>query len=219
MRFILAIMIGGGFLSFTGYQEYTVSSNTKSTPSMVKVEDLEKGLKLKNNYVQLEEHIALIGGCVYSAKLAKGEHNIKDSSTVEYAYYPLISYEHPFLKEQNRLIEKYGEYKLIPQKERPKLKDIKVLVKSTEYSTVGSIPAEVDHKNKFKGLVINSIDSVKDDEANLLRQSFPGLNVSKVIIIEQNREPSSMAISLLMMAGGVLIIVGGGVYGLKSFKS
>ncbi|MCM8539022.1 MAG: hypothetical protein NE328_02025 [Lentisphaeraceae bacterium] len=219
MRFILAIIIGGGFLSFTGYQEYLVSSNAKSTPSKVKVEDLEKGVKLKNNYVQLEEHIALIGGCVYSAKLRKGQSTIQKNSTVEYCYYPLISYEHPYLKEQDRLIEKYGKYEMIPKNELPKLRDIKVLVKSTKYSTVSSIPEEVDHKNKFRGLVINSIDSVKSEEAALLSQSFPGINVNKVIIIEQDRKPSSMMISLLMMAGGALIIVGGGAYGLKSFRA
>ncbi|MCM8528868.1 MAG: hypothetical protein NE327_20260 [Lentisphaeraceae bacterium] len=219
MRFILAIIIGGGFLSYTGYQEYVVSSNTKSTPSKVKVEDLEKGVKLKNNYVQLEEHIALIGGCVYSCKLKKGEHAIKNSSTVEYCYYPLISYEHPYLKEQDRLIEKYGKYELIPAKELPKLKDIKVLVKSTKYSTVGSIPKEVDHKSNFRGLVVNSIDSVKPDEASLLRESFPGMNVSKVIIIEQDRKPSSVLVSMLMMAGGVIIVLGGGAYGLKSLRA
>ena len=208
MRFILFVIFGGGFLTFSGYQEYVVSSNTKSTPSKIKVEDLEKGKKLDNNFVELEEHIALIGGCVYSARLNKGEHSVKDSSKLEYIYYPVISYENPFLDKQDKLVEKFGSYDAIPPNQLPKFSDVKVMIKSTKYATVGSIPMEVDHKDNFKGLVINSIDSIKNEEAALLRQSFPGLNVSKVIIIEQDRKPSSMMLSLLMMAGGVLVIVG-----------
>lgn len=219
MRLILFAIIGGGFLTFNGYQEFVVSSNTKSTPSKVKVEDIEKGKKIDNNYVQLEKHIALIGGCVYSARLKKGEYAIQNSSKLEYVYYPVISYNNPFLLKQEELINKFGSYEAIPQKLLPKFSDIKVMIKSNIYDTVGSIPAEVDHKDSFKGLVINSIDSIKSDEAALLRQSFPGLNVSKVIIIEQNRKPSSTMMSMLMMAGGVLIIVGGGAWGLKSLKS
>ena len=219
MRLILAFIIGGGFLTFTGFQEYKVSSNAKSTPSLVKVEDLEKGVELKNNHVRLNEHAALIGGCVYSARLAKGEYDVKDSSSVEYIYYPVISYEHPYFTGQDKLIEKYGSYEAIPENKMPKLNNIKVMVKSTNYGTVGSIPAEVDHKDKFTGLIVSSINSIDDEEASLLKQSFPGLNVSNLIIIEQGRKPSSMLISMLMMAGGVIIIVGGGAWGLKSLKS
>ena len=219
MRLLLAFIIGGGFLTFSGFQEYKVSSNAKSTPTKVTVEDLEKGVKLKNNHVQLNEHAALIGGCVYSARLEKGEYAVQDSSKVEYVYYPIISYSHPYFVEQDKLIEKFGSYEAIPKNQLPKLKNIKVMVKSKKYDTVGSIPEEVDHKDNFKGLVINSISSIKGEEADLLKQSFPDLNVSKVIIIEQDRKPSSMMLSMLMMAGGVLIIAGGGAWSIKSLRS
>ena len=217
MRLILAIIIGGGFLSYKGFEEWKVSSNAKSTPSKVKTADLEKGVELKNNYIQLDEHYSWIANCVYYANVDDYSSKPTANSKLEYVYYPILSNENSFLLKQALLSKKYGSFDKIPSSKLPYDK-IKILVKSTKYDTVGSIPLDEDHGDNFKGLVVNSINSLEDDEVALLNQCLPGADLSNVVIIEEGRKPSSSFLSLLMMGGGVLIILGGGAFGLKSLS-
>ena len=206
MRLILFIILGGGFLSVNGYQEYIVSSKTKNTPSATKLVDIEKGNKITNNYLILDEHWAFYSSCVYYYKTSKYDKEVKDSSTVEYAYYPALSIEHPYIIQLGKLEEKYGDLSKVPEGQFPKLENIDVLIKTEKFKTVGDIPAYIDTKKNMTGLVINSINSLNDDEKRLIQESFPKVNFNKVVIIEEGREPSSTTSSFAMMGGGVFII-------------
>ena len=215
MRFLLLIIFAGGFLSFKGYEEYKVSANASSTPTLTKVADIENGKKLTNNYVKLDEHRALIGFCVYSASLKKHETKVRDSSTIEYIYYPVLSTEHPFSKKMAALISKYKSINNIPGNMFPELSDVSVLVKSERYKTYGSIPESIGVKKSLKGLVVNSINSLDSEEKSLIRSQFKGADFNKLVIIEENRTPSSTITAFGMMGGGIAIIICTFLFGFK----
>ena len=60
-----------------------------------------------------------------------------------------------------------------------------------------------------KGLLINRIKSLDEEESRLLRESFPQLDISKVLILEQNRKPSSVIFSFGAMGLGVFVVLTG----------
>jgi hypothetical protein len=58
-------------------------------------------------------------------------------------------------------------------------------------------------------LVINKIDDFSSEELRLLRSSFPSTNFNTVLILEEDRKPSSIVTALTEVAGGVgLILLG-----------
>jgi len=61
--------------------------------------------------------------------------------------------------------------------------------------------------HRCNGVIINSIDSLRSDQKRLLRNEFPGVNLSGVAILEYNRMPQSAA-------KGVSFVTGGGLAGL-----
>ena len=190
-RIKLAMIIGGGFLAFMGYEQFKVSSGTTVEPVSVSLADLEAGKIPDNTHLNIGEHIALHGAAVYEYEQA--EHQSGDpgpNAKVNHCYYPIFSTEHPLFAAEE---ETAGD------------DDFAVLVKTQVFKTVGSIPDDFATVGSVKGLVINSIASLDAEETNLVKQSFPGVNLDKVLILEQNREPASIAKSGGMMGGGVLL--------------
>ncbi|MGJ8653936.1 MAG: hypothetical protein ACSHX8_11730 [Opitutaceae bacterium] len=57
--------------------------------------------------------------------------------------------------------------------------------------------------------MINRIESLDSEEAGLLRESFPHINLDEVWIVEEGRLPSSQGKSVGMMAGGGLLMLAG----------
>ena len=206
MRLILFIILGGGFLSLNGYLQYLASNKINKTPSATKLIDIEKGNKITNNYLILGEHWAFYSSCVYYDSTSKYDRNVKGRTKVDYAYYPALSIEHPYMITLEKLEEQYGDLSKVPGRKFPKLENIHVLIKTEKFKTVGEIPAYIDSKKNMKGLIINSISSLNDDERKLIKESFPKVNFNKLVIIEEGREPCSITNSFTMMGGGVLII-------------
>ena len=60
MRFVLALVVGGGVLIFLGGREWWVSSGADSKPVEVDLAKLEAGEALPNNYIKIGEHWALL---------------------------------------------------------------------------------------------------------------------------------------------------------------
>ena len=59
----------------------------------------------------------------------------------------------------------------------------------------------------MQGLVVNRISSLDSEEKQLVNQSFPRLDLNKVLILEQDRHPASLAKSLGMIAGGMVMVL------------
>ncbi len=207
-RVMLGIMVLGGILFYFGYQEYAVGSAAGSEPEKVDLAKLEQGGELDTTHVQFGDHMRLYFGIVYEFENATGT-NPSSTDAVTKAYYPVISSEHVFARRMRSLLEKYGKIDDIPEDELPGIDKFKVLIKTSEYDTVGEVdrlPAIRDGRS-IEGLVVNSINSLDSEEEDLIRQSFPGVDLDRIIILEKDRKPMAVVFSMGMMAGGVAMIV------------
>ena len=91
--------------------------------------------------------------------------------------------------------------------DRPVVKDFAVLLKSEAYDTVKDIPDGRECYKSVSGLVINRIESLGDDEKRLIRGKFPEIDFDKILIVERGRKPSSVALSIGIIAGGALLVL------------
>lgn len=203
---MLALLIGGCVLAFFGVQEYRVSMGTSAEPEMLNLHELETGSEISNNHVKVGAHVAVFGACVYEYEESSFG-GMDDNSKVTHLYYPIISDEHEFFAAIDRLAEKYGDPFNAPDSEWPDIDDFAVLVKTKRFPTIGSIPDGLQDEGEVQGLVVNRISSLDAEEKGLVQQSFPRLDLNKVLILEQDRHPASLAKSLGMIAGGALMVL------------
>jgi hypothetical protein len=207
-RLKLILIIIGATLIFKGYEEFKVSQKTSDVASEVELADLEKSGALENNYVTIGEHWAVFPACIYEYKTSKYDSKEPNNSTkVTSTYYPIISNAHPYIVTTDALALQYGGYDKIPDEKRPDFKQFAILVKTNKYKTIGAIPEDWLEQNQVTGLVVNEVDPLESDEMNLLRENFPRLNFDKVLILEQDRVPSSNVASFGIMSGGGLVCV------------
>lgn len=78
-------------------------------------------------------------------------------------------------------------------------------MKSKRYSNTSELPEGFDEAESVQGLVINKISNLKDEELDLLRQSFPSLNPEKILVLEEGRKPAGAAKKFGMIGGGGLL--------------
>jgi hypothetical protein len=90
---------------------------------------------------------------------------------------------------------------------------VAVLVKTRRFKSVAELPKQPGVETVVQGLAINQIHSLSDQEANLVRQVVPGIDLEKVVILEEGRRPKSQLQSLSIAAGGALFLL----LGLGSF--
>ena len=205
------IPIGIGiFLGFLGYEEYSVSHQATIPATKVELSEIEASTELSNNFIQIGKHWSIYPATIYEYQMEKYETGDPDeNTTVNYAYYPVVSEKHPYLIKIDALFERYGDEASIPENEWPEFRQFSVLVKTKRYKKIGSIPEDWEESESLEGLVINRIKSLNSEEEALLRQSFPQINLNEVLILEEGRLPSSKGKSIgLMSGGGLLILVG-----------
>jgi hypothetical protein len=195
-RFTLALIIGGGFLVYFGFQEYKVSAGTSTDAVQTPLEALEQGNTPPNKYVKFGPHHRLYLDLVYEVSVPKGRSEPIASDTVNYIYYPIISKNHPF-------IQKLAQ--LPPDAQVPPIESFSVLVKSKKFGTYGSLPQDDKEEAEITGLIINEIEGVSSEDQALIRSRYPNIDFSKVYILEEGRTPSSGFKSFGMMAGGVVL--------------
>lgn len=173
------------YMSLLGFKEFLASRNTDSEPSSMIVSKLERNPKLSNNFITLKDYY-----CIYEKKVFKDDRE-KDLKGAKHLYYPAIS---------SKTARKYGSGTGIMNN----MKDCKVLIKTSKYHK-RTPPKGIKEGKNMDGLVISS-SSLKNSEKVKLRKLFPKINFNKVIIVEEDREPSSLLKTFSMMIGGVFLI-------------
>jgi len=205
-RIKLAGIALGAFLAFWGFNENKLNSNMTSEPEKVTMAELEKGGYSGSNYVEISDFYNLNFQLVYSAKVGKYDKDVKEDSTVEYCYIPIISKENPFVEKVDSYlaqVEAGGEAaQNIPE---PSLDSYSVLVKTDRYKKVGDLPYGFDEGAALQGVFINKITSLADDEKDLLLEGASGIDLENILILEEGRTPSSATKAYGAMAGGVVI--------------
>jgi len=215
LRLWIAIFVGGAVLIYYGVREARLASGASKDPVSVELSALEKGGALTDTHIVVGKHLRLFPAAIFSYQ---GTGEPQPHHSVDYTYYPVISPEHPFLVELARLEQKFGDLDKLPDDQWPELKSFRMLVKTTAFSTVGMIPGDIVPGERVQGLVINSVDSLDSEERGLLLQSFPGMNLDNVIIVEMGRKPSSAAGAGALVLLGVLLCASGVVIPLTIHK-
>lgn len=206
MRFLLALIIGGGFVSYMGWQEYQLLDGVSDTPEVLDLAELETRSTLDNPYINLKEHWRVYPGSVFSYEVPKNASS--DEALPEYkvteTYYPVISMTHPFFLKLAALQMQYGDLDAVPDEEYPDVGNFKVLVKTDAFKQVRDVPDDWMESEGVEGMVINAISSLSQEEEALIRESFPSVDMSSVLILEEGRKPKALSTVLGMMIGGAL---------------
>jgi hypothetical protein len=209
MRFRLLLIIGGIMLTYSGWQEMTLSRHAKDEPVEISTVDLESGKIPENCHVVVKDAVALYPSSVYHYKKSKYSTKAPDESTrITDALYPVISKKHPFF--QALMTGKTSDKQL-----EEALSSFGVIVKTTSFGTVGGIPQQMKDGVQLQGLILNHIEKLDSKDEQLLRNSFPKLDPTKVVILEEARKPKGMLISIGMMVGGVILAILALVVGTK----
>lgn len=220
-RVFLALAAIGGVLGYMGYEEYTVSQGASAEPTYVELAELEGGAVPDNSHLVIGPHWRIYGGSIYEYEQDVWETGEPDdSATVNYTYYPIISYEHPYILKLISLEEEYGDLEQVPDSVWPNdIGDIAVLIKTRKFRTIGAIPDDWLDAEEIQGLVINQIESLGAEERSLIRESFPSARLDKVLLLEEGRKPSSSGSAFAQLGGGAVLMILGGTGLLRRLQS
>lgn len=209
-RLKLALLVGGGVLAYLGYQEYTLSQGASTEPEPVELAALEQGEEPPSAYIRLGGHWLVSEGAVYEYETSRfGSDEVTDSTEINYAYFPVVSTEHPYVVATDALAAQYGGFENIPDEEWPPFGDFRMVVKTTEYATFGRLPTEWLETPSVDGMIINKIGGLDAEERQLLQQSFPAANLDRLLVLDKGRTPQDPMIAMAMMGGGGILALGG----------
>ncbi len=206
-------MILGGVGVVTSTQEMWLSMGSTSEPVPTNVADLESGQKLGSYHVALDKHLALYpaAGVEYYTNKKKPEEPT-ETTKITSVFYPVISANHPdadtIVKALN---SEDGDTSALNSQ-------VRVIIHSSKFATVADVPGEVMEETGVRGTIESSVRSLSDDEVKILRESFPGLDTAKVVILEEGKKPASMLKLALLAAASGLAAAFGAFMGFQTIK-
>ena len=206
-RVMIVLVVGGIALAVFGWMEYQVSKDATSDPQRMDVAEFEKAGAIRNNHVELGPHIRFYGAAVYEAQVPTAGSEPTDSSKCNYAYIPVMDPNHPVWKRVEELQAKEEAGEDVPDDAWPDITDFRILIKCKRFKTVGDIPDTVEGHGPMRGLVVSRVTSLDSDERRLLKESWPDVDFSKIVIIEEDRSPLPVTLTMAMMGGGGLLVL------------
>ncbi|MGE0487628.1 MAG: hypothetical protein AB7S38_00285 [Vulcanimicrobiota bacterium] len=199
LRLVLIIFVGAGMLIFHGVSEYKLSKGVSTTPEVISLEELEKGVPA-NPYRTIDEHVPMGAGSIYYGEL--------ESDSIDYAYYPIFT-DAEVAEAVETLAPKHGgDADQITFAEAFTVLTPHVIVKTKRWRTKTALGKAIDEDKfptKVTGMVVNEIDSLKGDERKLLKENFAKLDVDNCVLFEEGRQPSSGGYAFGVMAAGSLL--------------
>jgi hypothetical protein len=210
-RVKLLLVFGGGFLAFFSFQEYRLGREASLEPVPASLASLESGEALPNVHVALGEHLCLYGASVYQYQTRSGSDTPGVSTKIDYAYFPIISPEHPWMDQVRSVVLLHGgQVEAVPNNAWPEIEQFTVLVKSKKrFKTVGDIPDLVEVEDGVTGLVVNRIRKLGGKERELVQQAFPKADLDKVLILEEGRTPKTATATLGLAGVGIAVALAG----------
>lgn len=193
IRIAIALLIGGGLLTFFGYNEHKLASSADSEPQNITAADLIANGYGDNAHVNIKDFEMITWETIVLTP--------EDSpNKFEKVWAPVIAFDDPYIQELQALPE---DAQTVP----PYKGQVALILYSTDIPGSGQLES-VAMGDTVQGLVINEIDKLGGDELKELKKSL-SIDPDKVIIVEHNRKPKSTGITMLMMVGGVLLILAG----------
>ncbi len=212
-----ALLFGlGAALLFVGFDEFEVGQGATQEPQPVELAEIEAGRVPDNTHLQIDAHW-IMGHELVFQYTDDGE--VTDATKIDHSYYPALSPQHPFFLKVAELAEAHGGLEQIPDEVFPEVERFSLLVKTERYESVGELPdAAWDVAEPVSGLLVNRIRKLGKDERELLAQSFPGLDLGRVLILEEGRKPASAGWAFGLMGGGAALVLTGCVWVLGGMR-
>ncbi len=202
----------GCVVAFVGYQEFGLLRLSTEEPVPTELALLEGGAPPPNLHLEIGHHWKVWDELIYSYSLKGGQSEAPDTR-VDYAYYPILSDEHSYFDQVDALGDRYGTGGTLLEQDIPAVGTFAVLVRTRAFKRLGEIPSgSWEDAENLRGLVVNRVRTLGHDEQPLLLRSFPSIDLTKIIILEEGRRPSSRAYALGMLGcGGALSLLGVGL--------
>ena len=174
----------------------------------VELSEIGVASEIDNPYIKIGKHVTVNYEAV--SQYEEDRNGQSDSnSKVDFTYIPLITVDHELCVALKKFESGAPG---MTEDDIPALESYSVLVLSKRFKTLGDVEAvgeSLSEHDSVEGMVTNKIKSLTSEEKVHLGESFPGLDLDKLIILEEGRTPTSAAGSLGLMAGGGLLILGG----------
>lgn len=190
-RFVFLLVAAGLVLCYLGYQEQQLANKCDVVPQSLSVKDLIANGPGGNCNVSVTDYAALSTIEIITQKR-------RGPDTSEF-YTPLIP---------------ITEAALIANQDESTI-PYQLIVKTDDANSL-DIFAEV---TSLQGLIVNDVESLGGQEANLIRQHLPGSNPKSCYILDLNRQPASTAYTYSMLGGGALLSLLGLLLGVGSLTS
>lgn len=206
---LAAVGIGAGVY---GFNEMRLGGRSKPEPTALTLAQLiqteEKGLD--NLHVVVNQFVPDLLSSVSEVSVRKGE-QVNDKTVGnrpwKAVYVPLAPIEP---------VQPFAGGFAPPGMPGPRVAGpIRVILMSRKARNMGEL-AGLFSGGKVQGMIINSIASLDSKATNLLKESYPGTDFSKVMILEAGRTPSTASFSIAAFAGGVVLVVLAGLLGLTA---
>ena len=193
IRFAIALMVGGGFLAFFGYNENKLASAADTEPQTISAADLMANGYGDNAHVIVTDFQLI----TWETIVLTPEDN---ENKFEKVWAPVITADDPYMEELRALPDTAVA--------APPYRDqIKLILYAKDISNSAELESAA-MKDTVQGLVINEIDQLGGDELKELQKSL-SIDPDKVLVLEHKRTPKSGGLTMLMLVGGVLLILAG----------
>jgi len=193
IRIAIALVVGGAFLTFFGYNENKLASAADTDPQTMTAAELIANGPGDNAHILLEDFQVI----AWETIVLTPEDN---ENKYEKVWAPVITIDDPYIEE----IQALPDTALTTP---PYREEIGLILYSKDIAS-GAELERVAMNETVQGLVINEIDTLSGDELKELQKSLK-IDPDKVIILEHNRNPKSGGLTMLMMVGGILLILSG----------
>jgi len=207
-------MFIGLALMANGWDGLRLSWTAGDEPERINLSELENGKKPASTYIELGEHYRLTSHIVYSV-LKRKKSAVDAQSTVSHAFMPVLSAD---LAQQVVTQSKARGELQLPAK-------LAMLIQTSEFGQRGELESYardsdlLDSRSQARGMLINGIGGLSDEHRDMLQRDFPGIDFSKILILELDRTPASGAELFLLFAGGLALFALGLGLLIRHFKT
>ncbi len=209
MLYLGLVLAGVGLLAY-GFKELSITRKNENKPTPVTVKELMEGDFEDGKYLRLDDHLRIYPtACYLYYEEGFGSRKQTTDSEIASLYYPILPVSHPLSRHYEEVEKKYKSVENSPDEafdQAPGFDGYLVLVKTDEFSRVYNIPSNLATANSVEGVLVRHTEWDRD-EKELIMEAYPGINQSKILILEKGRKPSSPVVAYMVVTGGFLLLL------------
>ena len=190
------MLVGGCVLLFLGVQEVRLASGAKAKARDITCAELGEKGPGDNAHVRMGEFLLCEFSFVYESK--EGQ-----SDRYERVWVPAVPLEGEYHRQLRQHVEEKGA---AAAADLPMPRDLRVVVKSGRVHNDAELEA-LAMGDTLEGMVVNRISGLGGEERKILQDSYPGVDFSKVYILEHGRTPAGFGKTAGLLGGGAALVL------------